>query len=68
MIIVKKVIIKKEEANRNCTIKTIINFYYPKFNIDNLNQQSIITMINYINMLLKPYNNYIDKNKDENYC
>jgi len=42
----------------------LFNFYYPNFNTNNINQQSIITMINYINMLLKPYNNYLDKSID----
>lgn len=45
-------------------LETIVNFYYPKFNTNDIKELSIINMINYINMLLKPYNNYLDKSID----
>lgn len=45
-------------------IDQLFNFYYPDFITDNINRQSILTMINHINMLLKPYNNYLNKSID----
>ena len=46
-------LVLKNKLNKTQREK-LFNFYYPDFIKNNINQQSILTMINYVNMLLKP--------------